>query len=175
MQRIREFQAAHIYSTVQEHVVKNAIVMFSVELLLRLLPEHAPLLTLFDFATGYFITLDKKEVNAVANFPLYFIIECSRLLGYEPHGDYSEQTPHLNLHEGGFTKEAPALNPFVSDEDARMLGLLLQVQDYDGLKAVEINAAIRLRLIDWYIAFLQSHTQHMGNMRSISVLRMILH
>jgi DNA repair protein RecO (recombination protein O) len=175
LQRIREFQASYIYNSLQENVVKNSIVLFSVELLLRLLPEHAPLPALFEFASDYFITLDKKPVDSIANFPLFFIIQCSRKLGYDLKGNYSKQTPFLNLEEGGFTENTPSVTHFTNKEDDRVLDMLLKAEDYETLKNTEMNGAMRLRLIDWYIAFLQRHTQHMGNIRSLSILRAILH
>ena len=175
MQRIREFQVAHIYSSVHENVVKNSIMLFSAELLLRLLPEHAQLTALFDFTWEYFITLDKKPMDSIANFPLYFNIQCSRILGYELKGNYSVHTPHLNLEEGEYTAYTPSAICTASEEDGRVLSLLLNADGYDTLKKTEMNAAMRLRLIDWYIAFLQRHTQHMGSIKSLSVLRAILH
>jgi len=175
MQRIREFQAAYIYEGLQEDVVKNSIVLFSVELLLRLLPELGPLPSLFTIAYEYFISLDKMPLHDVANFPLFFIMECSRELGYPLRGSYSASSPYLNMQDGGFTDHAPAEMPGVSDEDAQLLSVLLNVSGADGLKGVAMNAGQRLRLIDWYVAYLQQHTQHMGNIRSLSVLRAILH
>src|SRR4051812_16525108 len=41
LQRIKEFQFAYLYTSMQEEVVKNSVALFSAELLLRLLPEHA--------------------------------------------------------------------------------------------------------------------------------------
>ena len=175
LQRIREYQAAHIYNSLQADVVRNSILIFSVELLLRLLPEHAPLPALFDFSFDYFVHLDNMQIHSVANFPLYFVIQCSRELGYEIKGDYSDQTPHLNLQDGGFTEHPPSAPPFMNDEDARALHSLLGASDYDTLQQTDMNAAMRLRLIDWYVAFLQQHTQHMGSIKSLSVLRAILH
>ncbi len=175
MQRIREFQAAYLYRTLQEDVVKNSVLLFSVEVLLRLLPEQAPLPSLFEFASGYFISLDTRSQQEVANYPLFFIISCSRILGYELKGNYSVHTPHLDMQEGGFTEHSPSVIPFTNDEDARILDLLLKVDNYEALNGIEMNAAIRLRLIDWYVAFLQTHTQHMGNIKSLAVLRAILH
>ena len=175
LQRIREFQAAYISGTLQEDVVKNSIVLFSVEVLLRLLPENAPLPDLFAFVYEYFIALDKTPASGIANFPLFFIIHCSRELGFELKGNYSQQTPHLNLQEGGFTGQAPAAMPFVNDEDSMVLNLLLRATDYNGLKDIQLNADMRMRLIEWYITYLQQHTQHMGNIRSLQVLRAVLH
>lgn len=175
LQRIREFQFAHIYKTLQEDIVKNSIALFSVELLLRLLPENAPLPELFDFALDYFKKLDEMQGEAIANFPLYFVIQCSHLLGYDIKGSYSKDTPHLDLHEGGYTQHSPVMPPFVNDEDSKALSKLLQVKDLTGLIHAEMNAAMRFRLLDWYVAFLQRHSQHMGNIRSLHVLQAILH
>lgn len=175
MQRIKEFQPAYIYTTLHEDVVRNSVLLFSAELLLKLLPEEAPQPALFDFSFQYFTTLDKAGAQGVANFPLYFVINCCRILGYDLKGNYSEATPHLNLQEGGFTDNPPQAVPYTSDEDARALQQLLNAADYEQLAKVEMNATMRLRLTDWYVLFLQAHTQHMGNLKSLSVLRAILH
>lgn len=175
LQRLREYSHAYLYTSIQEEVVKNSIALFSVELLLRLLPEGAAMPELFDFAYDYFVALDKLPSSDVANFPLYFIVQCSRYLGYELQGNYSAETPHLNLHEGGFSENTPLVRPFVSDEDAATLGALMTVGDMKALKEISMNAEMRYRLLDWYIEFLHQHTQHLGQIRSLGVLRTVLH
>ena len=175
MQHIREFQPAYIYTTVLEDIIKNSVALFSVEVLLRLLPEAAPQPELFDFTYQYFVTLDKTSRSHVGNFPLYFIINCSRELGYELKGNYSPGTPHLNLQEGGYTAGLPSLPPYMDDADCRMLTTLIATGNYDTLEHTEMTSAMRMRLTEWYIAFLQRHTQHMSNIRSLQVLQTILH
>ncbi len=176
LQNIREFQPAYIYRTLQEEVVKNSVALFTVELLLRLLPEAAPMPELYDFTYNYFVQLDSMPVQQVANFPLYFIIHCSRLLGYDIKGSYSAETPYLNLQEGSYTEQQPdSLQQLPPDEDAKALGILLETNDYDMLKSIDMNAAMRYRLLDWYMEYLHLHTQHLGNIRSLAVLRAILH
>ncbi len=175
LQRIREFEAGHIYSHAQENVVKNSILLFSVEVLLRLLPEGAPMPELYGFVHDYLVKLDEMAAGKVANFPLYFIIHCSREFGFNLKGSYSKATPYLNLGEGGFTEQAPATMSYTSDEDVQALSRLQQVTEAEALQDVQMNADMRLRLIDWYVTFLQQHTQHMGNVRSLPILRAVLH
>lgn len=175
LQRIREYQPAHIYLHLQEEIVKNSIALFSVEVLLKLLPERAPMPELFEFCFDYFKALDELAVEKTANFPVYFIAQLSKLLGYEIHGDYSSATPHLNLREGAFTSQAPLIRPFVLDEDAQALSQLLKIQEFSKLDDIELNAAARYRLLDWYLEFLHQHTQHFGNIKSLAVLQAILH
>lgn len=175
LQHLREFNAAVIYQCIQQDVVKNAVALFSIELLLRLLPEHAPIPELFELAFDYFSTLDHTPQSGIANFPLFFIIMCSHKMGYELKGDYSTDTPYLNLAEGGFTAHPPATVPFIPENDGRTLGQLLLATDLAAFTQIEMNAAMRGRLLEWYIAFLQQHSQHMGNIRSLSILQTVLH
>ena len=175
LQRIKEFQPSYLYLSLQEEVIKNSVALFSVELLLRLLPEQAPMPTLFYFAYTYFIAIDTAQVNTLGNFPLYFIINCSRILGYELMGNYCPQTPHLDLQEGGFSAQTPSYLSIVTDEDAFMLDKILRVDNIETIKLIHLNSAMRLRLIDWYILFLQKHTQHIGNIKSLAVLQAVLH
>ncbi|MBA3828732.1 MAG: DNA repair protein RecO [Taibaiella sp.] len=175
LQRIREFQAAYIYTAMHEHIVKNSITLFSIELLLRLLPEGAPMMEVFDFSFDYFCVLDKEEVAAVPNFPLYFIVQISRHLGYELKGSYSEATPHLNLQDGGFTSSVPLAVPFVSDDDAAALALILKATDTASLKNIHLNSSARQRLLEWYLTFLHQYTQHLGAIKSLAILQAVMH
>lgn len=175
MQRIKEFQPAYIYSSITEDIIKNSVALFSVEVLLRLLPDSAPQEDIFEFVYEFFTVLDKTPQQLAGNFPLYFIINCSRYLGYEIKGSYTAATPYLDLQEGGYTMHPPSVAPFMSDEDCRVLSILLETSNYDSLEHTAMNAAMRTRLTEWYIAFLQRHTQHMGNIKSLQVLQTILH
>ena len=175
LNRLREFQPAYLYTSLQQEVIKNSIALFSAEVLLRLLPEHAPMPELFEMAFDYYCQLDKRPNDEVANFPVYFVIACSQVLGYEIHGNYSAATPYLSLHEGAFTATPPAIDNLLQDEDIKMMARLLEVNDISELPAIEMNGALRNRLLDWYIEFLHRHTQHMGSIKSLAVLRTILH
>ena len=175
LQRLREYQSCYFAASMQEEVVKNSTALFSVELLLRLLPEHAPMPELFDFSYEYFKRLDQMSTADTPNFPLYFIIQSSRLLGYEVQGSYCEATPYLNLHEGGFSAHPPVQRPLLADEDAATLAQLIKIKEITELKEITMNGAMRFRVLDWYLEYLHQHSQHLGQLKSLSVLRAILH
>lgn len=175
LQRIKEFHPAYIYTSLQEEVVKNCIAMFSAEVLLRTLPEHAPIPEMFAFSYEYFCMLDASATSRVANFPLYFIIECSRLMGYEIKGSYSGDTPYINLKEGAFTHFPPSVASYLDNEDIKILSALLDANSLNEAGNIEMNAPMRYRLLEWYIEFLYLHTQHTGNIKSLGILRSVLH
>lgn len=175
LQRIKEFQPLYIYQNTHEHIVKNSIALFSSELLLRVLPQEAPIPELFEDSIRYFMQLDVMPVEKVANFPLYFGLLCCNTLGYNITGEYSDITPHLNLQEGGFTPYPPVRAPFMSADDARIISLLVNINTIQAISEIPMNADTRFRLLDWFIEYIHSHTQHMGEIRSLPVLRAILH
>lgn len=175
IQYLREYQAAYLYQQIQEQVVVNSVALFSVEFLLRILPEHAPLPELFLFAYQFLELLDRSNINDVANFPLYFIAVCSKMLGYEVKGNYSEATSYLNIIEGGFSEHTPLLGTAITNEQAHLLSCLLKIDSLQELKTVEMNATTRHRLLEWYLAFLHHYCQHLGEIKSLSVLQTVLH
>lgn len=175
LQHIREFEAAYIYKSVPEEIIKNSIALFSVELLSRLLPQDETMEDLFQFSSSYFIALDNSPLEKVANFPLYFIIHCGKYFGYNILGTYSADTPYVNFLEGVYTASPPANGALLYDSDVAILSQLTETDDLENLHLISLNAASRNRLLDWYILFLQHHTQHLGNLRSLEILRIILH
>jgi DNA repair protein RecO (recombination protein O) len=175
LQRLKEFQYAYLYTSLQEKITKNSIALFSIELLLRIMPEHAVMPELFDFAFQYFQQLDLSTDHEIANLPLHFTIQCSKLLGYEIHGEYTKDTPHLNIREGAFTHQMPAIPPYASDDEAKALSALLKADNIKGISAIQLNAEIRNRILDWLLEFLKQHTQHMSSLKSLEILRTILH
>lgn len=174
LQLIKEMQPAFIYTSLQEDVVKNSIALYSVEVLLRLLPEHAIMPELFHFVYEYLCSLDKAATRSIANFPIYYIIQCSRFLGYEIRGSYSKDTPYLNLTEGAYMRD---ISPgrLIEEADGIALSKLMGTKDIKQLEQVTLSAEQRYRLQEWFIEFLKVHSQHMGDIRSLAVLQQVLH
>jgi DNA repair protein RecO (recombination protein O) len=173
LQRLKEFHPAYFYQHLQEDIIRNSIAVFSVELLQKLLPQQESMPDLFDFCYHYFTSLDQTTANA--NYPLFFIIRCGRMLGYNILGTYSAATPFLSLQDGSFAAQPPGSHHALQEEDISALATFLSVDNLEQIHGVKMNAAMRNRLLDWYIRFLQHHTQHLADLRSPEVLRAILH
>lgn len=172
IQQLREYQSSCLYVTVHQEVIRNSILMFSVEILLRLLPQDAPVPVLFSYAWQYFNELDVLTLSHLANYPLLFLINVTGMLGYEIAGSYRPETPYLNVQEGGYSEHPPTSPPYATLADSIALS---QISEFTATTPITLNGAQRERLIDWYIAFLQQHSQHMANIRSLQILRTVLH
>jgi DNA repair protein RecO (recombination protein O) len=175
IQYLRDYNFCYSYHNLQQQVVKNSIALFSVEFLLRLLPENAPLHDLFIFCEYYFQLLDKFQENEIANFPLFFIAQSSKLLGYELKGKFSQETPYLNIPEGGFSNQQSLIAPVMTVENGQLLHNLLMCKELEIISSITMNATIRMQSLEWYLSFLHYHTQHISQLKSLQVLRTILH
>ena len=130
---------------------------------------------LFDFAADYLKQLELLDLDNVGNFPVFFALQCSRYLGYEPAGKWCEATPYLSLAEGRFQSEVPEEGTNVTMEDAAFLDRLLQIRNFSQIPETEMSGAARFRLLEWYLLFLQRHTEHMRGLKSLPVLQAVLH
>lgn len=176
LQHIKEFQPHYLYQTLQEEIIKNSIAIYSVELLTRLLPSEEVMEELFHFAYQYFLDLDKASIHTIANYPLFFTIQCGKYFGYNILGNYSSQTPYLNAIEGMFSNQPPPFGSPLHESDVAAIASLIKMSEVDNnIVEDHLNAPARNRILDWYIQFLQHHTQHLSNLRSLEILRKILH
>jgi len=175
LQRLREFTPSVIYHTIQENVVKTSIALFCTELLLRLLPPDAIALDIFDFVRTFFVALDQTSTADCGNLPIYFAVMCSRHMGYEIIGDYTDETPYLDIREGGYSSNAPSLPPYLSPNECKALAAILKAEKTEEATHEAMNGVMRNNILEWYIQFLHSHTQHMGTINSLQVLKSIFH
>lgn len=173
LQHIKEFTPHYIYQSIHENILKNSVVTFSVEVLQKLVPQEETMGELFDFVFHYCIALDQSQV--VANFPLFFSIQCGRLLGYNILGDYSPKTPYLDAREGVFSSQPPSSESALYESDVQAMAALMNTDNIEDLQKISLHSDTRNRLLDWYLLFLKHHTQHLGTIRSLEILRSILH
>jgi len=173
LQYLKNFNLDYLYQSLQEDVVKNSVAIFCCEVLLRLLPPHAHMQEVFDYSFGFLKNLDKADQERTANFPLLFLIRISALLGYKIKGRYSAKNCFLNLEEGCFTSEAPVLFP-LKNETIKALDDILSIED-EFFQRYKLPAAARAELTEWFLDFLRMHAQHLGAIKSLKILRTILH
>lgn len=172
---IREYNIHYFYRQLQEDMLKNSITIFSVEVLQKLLPQGEVMEDLFEFACDYFQRIDKNPAKSTSNYPLYFLMVCGRKLGYGVSGTYSEQTPYLDYRAGIFCREPQHHDLILEQEECKTIHDLQQCGDIDTIAQWPLHTQQRSRMIDWYILFLKSHTQHFGHLKSLDILKVILH
>lgn len=170
---IKDYQWAHLYQNLLFDVIKNTVSMYIVEMLQHSLkqPEASP--ELFFLTEDTLKQLDTATSTLTANLPLYFSLHLAGELGFRIQGEYSFQTPFLDLQEGQFIAEKPSHSYYLEKQLAEATSQLLSINFYNDLENIHFSRFTRKDLIIAYQNYIAIHVQDFGEIKSLPVLQEI--
>lgn len=174
IQRVKECRWSYLYQNLYYDVVRNAISLYSIELLHKSLKQPEENSDLFQFVEDALKHLDSGSDAVIANFPLYFSLHLMSFYGMRFSDDYSEQKQILDLAEGAFVAERPHHPHFIEGNLSHTTSQLLRVMQPGELVEIKLNKEIRRTLLQAYITFYSLHIQDFGTMKTLPVLTAIL-
>jgi DNA repair protein RecO (recombination protein O) len=174
LQRIRDFTWAVLYKSILSNILKNAVALFMVELLQKILKQPEPNPELFYFIEDSFLHLDASEGQVLANFPLFFILHLAGFFGFRIQDTYSERNAVLDLLEGQFVPEPPHHEHILEGALSYDTAQLLRVRQPGELAELPLNQETRRLLLQAYLTFYAVQIPDFGEMRTLAVLQTIL-
>lgn len=151
--RIKEKRCLYIYRDLMTNTHKAAVALFIDELLLRTLREESHPQGLYVFVEESLISLDRAEAG-VENFHLYFMLSLAAHLGFA-----ISSTEELLEGLAVSGEEQTVADEFLKHMPGGML---------------DISNQQRRWLLDLLVAFYSRHIHHLGEMKSVQVLRDVL-
>jgi DNA repair protein RecO (recombination protein O) len=167
-----EIGLSYHYQSIQQHPLKNAIVMFMSELLHKSLPDQEPDQQLFSFISDALIWLD-LSASTVADFPLYFMLELTRYLGFYPKLNSYQNHSHFDLMEGVFKPGVPGHPYFLTIEYSALL-VQLSKTSIDQMADLSIKQEQRRQLLQEMVHYYQLHVPGFKGLQSHEILRTVL-
>lgn len=153
IERIKEIECYHPYSTLLSDMRKAAIGMFINELLNKTVREETHVSDIFDFISGSLVTLDEMKLGS-ENFHLLFMLKLARYLGFGVR--------HAHEVIGG--NEA-------GNDTVEGLEALLSADYPDPLKLSNLQ---RRNITDLLVKFYCEHIESIREIKSLQVLREVL-
>ncbi|MEX1241613.1 MAG: DNA repair protein RecO [Cyclobacteriaceae bacterium] len=150
IERIKEISCLHPYGTLTADVKKSTLAMFINELLNKTVKDESHGGEIFQFLFESLISLDSLQ-EGYENFHLIFMLKLARHLGF-----------------GVFSANEFLSGRVTDSETKSVLNDLLQA-DYDV--PLKINYNQRRKLLDLLLKFYAEHMQHLGEIKSVQVLR----
>lgn len=150
IERIKEISCLHPYRTLQSDVKKATLAMFVNELLNKTVKEESHAGEIFQFICDSLIVLDTLE-SGFENFHLLFMLNLSRYLGFGVH----------SVHQ--------ILSGRTTDKETEALLQELLTAQYDT--RLKISNMQRRTILDLLVKFYHEHMEHLGEIKSLQVLR----
>ncbi len=174
LQFIKEYKWEFIYQKVLFDVKRNAIAQFMIELFQQTIkqPEANP--ELFYLLEGSLMEADKASDAIAANLPLYFVLHLATESGFEIQGNYSTETPILDLKEGSFTIVIPNHANYIEGNFAQITSRIQHIQFYNNLEEIKLNRETRRFLLDALLQYISFHITDFKELKSLPILQEIL-
>ncbi len=166
VQQLHEANLIYVPDQIGRNYNKLAIAQFLNEVLIKCIKEHLPNEDLFEFITGTFKQLNESE-EGFANAHIYFLLELSRYLGFEPHNNYSSQNIYFDTREGKFTPFAVSYPMGLSKEQSQLLTKVLSSESQQLL----LNRNERNEVLESLLAIYKMHVAGFNDLKSFAVLK----
>ncbi len=160
LQRISEAKINTPQRLIPFDMARTSLALFATEVISRSILEGYQNEELFDFLSLSISTLDDPETS-MAHFPLVFLLENAKHLGFAP--EEAEGFLVESLH-----------HPFSSEEINLVLPYLknLQVQGYHPTSSLSLP--LRRKLLDHLVAFHAQHLAHTNPLKSLPIIRQLI-
>lgn len=179
LQRIKEYQWAHLYNNIYNDVRKNAVSLYIIELLSKCLKQPEKHEDLFYFTEDSLLHLDEASNTVVANLPLFFAMHLAVFFGLRIHSaspetDNGNDDFYLDLREGLFVTTQPSHPHFLYGKEAAVTSYILKAMQPQDLNELQLNQEFRRKLLQSYEQFYSLQLNDFGTMKTLPVLKELL-
>ena len=174
LQFIKEYNWSYLYNHLFFDVVKNAVAMYIIELLSNCIKQPEANQELFLFVEKILHQLDKANSIITANLPLFFTLQLGSELGFQIQGNFTKQTPVLDLKEGQFVEDIPFHPYYITGNAANTSCTINNCPSCSNLETIQLNRHTRRELLQAYQQYIALHIVDFTDMRSLEILQEIL-
>ena len=169
---LREAGIEYAYQDIPININKNAIVLFTCELLSKAIQDSETDTELFGFIHRSLTFLDQVEDN-YADFPLKFAVELSRFLGFSPNISNYKTDYIFDLEEGCFRHDGTGA---IYTLDSRLSASFFRLCSTNMSDDVCLNLTNteRRQLLEAVTNYYKMHIGGFTDMKSTDILKTIL-
>jgi DNA repair protein RecO (recombination protein O) len=174
LQRIKEFKWAHLYETLLFDVIKNAMLLYILELISKTIKQPESNANLFAFLEEGLLWLDKHSIEKSASFPIYVSIHLSSFLGFQMHRNNNPDHHFFHIADGRFSSDASLNSICFEGESVMKLKEFMNVMHPNDLTEIPLNRIQRQEILEMMEAYYKAHISEFGQMKTLPILKQIL-
>lgn len=169
LQRLKELRILQPLPNIQSDMLKGSVAIFMADVLYKTMKEGYVNSPLYELVHQSVTDLENTTVvNAL--FPIRFLLEISRELGFYPLDNYSAETPVFAITEGRYIPMPERPEPAFHFSSAASIGMHRVLQGDEILPADQ-----RSMLLHELLQYYQYHTGSSGRIQSHQVLHQLFH
>lgn len=166
---LREISLYQPYSLIPFDMVRRTIFIFYNELIYKLLMDYQPDEAVYDFIEQSLIALD-DEKTLLTDVHLRFLVDLSKILGFFPKDNFSEQNCHFSIEEACFVNEYFEYPDYLTKEASTYLFDLMNGRRMEEFPPKQIRNELLYGLLRYYI----KHNEQIYHIDSVPILAEIL-
>lgn len=170
--RLKNARIASPYLTIPFDIRKSTQVLFLAEILYKCLREEEANKELFDFIYHSLTLLDLSE-SGIGNFHIWFLFKLTRFLGINPSRDNAGISNFFDLQSALFVSREPFHNQFADKQSTILFARLFDV-DSSSIEKLDYTQHERKLVLEKLLEFYKIHFDHLGEIKSLEVLKEIL-
>ncbi len=171
LQTIKEIKPESPNNNILFNPYKNTLALFLSEVLIHILRTNEKDEPLFSFLSQSIQYLDLTE-QSTANFHLAFLCQLTTFLGIQPNTEKREGYQYFDLKQAIFTDTPPFHKQYLTGKESETLHVLLRI-NYQNMHLYRFSREERAEILDHILEYYKLHTQGMGELKSLSVLKEI--
>lgn len=160
LQRISDAKIEIPQQKIPFDFVRTGIAMFITEMINRSIYDNYQNEWLFDFLRDSILLLDDPDC-LVSNFPVVFLVQQARFLGFAPE------------EAEGFLTESQH-HPFAPSELQEVLDFLESILNQGFESSKKVGGSLRRKLLDHLLVFYSEHLDNPSPIKSLAVLRQLM-
>jgi DNA repair protein RecO (recombination protein O) len=94
--------------------------------------------------------------------------------GFQIQGNYSLQSPVLDLQEAAFTTAEPSHSNYVTGFIAETISKIQHIQFYNDLENIKLNRQMRGEILNALLQHISFHITDFKELKSLPVLKEVL-
>lgn len=167
--QLTEASCYHICTDISTSLSKLSIAQFLNEILIKSLKEQTGNVHLYELIETCFKFLNDME-SGFENLHLYFMIELTKYLGFEPQNNYCAQALYFDCREGQFSSQSLAMPLGLNKEDSFLFSEFLKI----NCLREKITNSQRQNILEGLLAYYMLHIPGFTQIRSLEVLKEVL-
>lgn len=169
--RIKEGKILKLFNRLNFEIMRFSIALFFLEILAKTIKEKQINHELYDFAENTLLFIDQTD-HITANIHLCALCEMTKLLGFSPENDFSDENIFFDLREGRFVSQLPDHADFLEKNESLLFSSLLTVDVRDSHLLI-FDKLSRKTILEKLILYYKIHLADFGKVKTLEVFKSI--